>query len=178
MAFGDAVRDWHDFFLALAEVSASLTGLLFVAVTLRPRSVADRGVFEARAFSALVGLLSVTVASLLMLMPRPYTRWAVLAAGLMAVAQILYSLPRRRQATATSVGRNRRVAYDIVLGLIVGAGALALLNWQPGVAFLLVATADLALITRAASAAWLLISPAAAEAHLLAEGEAPESRPD
>lgn len=171
--FADAVRDWHDFFLALAEVSASLTGLLFVAITLRPRAVSEPGVFESRAFSALVGLLSVTLTSLLMLFPRPYTRWAVVAVGLMALVQIVYSIPRRRQATATRVGRNRRVAYDVVLTLIVVAGVLASGQWAAGVAFFLVAVAQISLIALAGSAAWLLVSPAREEAHLVADDERP-----
>lgn len=173
MTFAQAVRDWHDFFVALAECSASLSGLLFVAVTLRPAAVTDRGMMESRAFTSLVGLLSVTFTSLLVLMPQPFTRWAVVVAGLAALGQLLHSLPRRRLLGQTRISRVRRAIYDVTLSLVIVAGGMAAAEFEPRVAFVAIASAQLMLVGLAAGGAWLLVSPSESELHLMPEEERP-----
>src|SRR5215472_2396838 len=59
---------WHDFFATIAEVGATLAGLLFVALTISLRHLLHAGGYLSRAFTALflqfetlvIGLLGIT----------------------------------------------------------------------------------------------------------------------
>ena len=41
--FAAALAEWHDFYAAVAGIAATLVGLLFVALGLNPRIMADDG---------------------------------------------------------------------------------------------------------------------------------------
>ncbi len=62
------MTDWTGFYLASGLAAAVLTGLLFIAVALRPREMTDApGLLRARA--AFIALAMVTYVSLLELIP-------------------------------------------------------------------------------------------------------------
>lgn len=48
-----AIAAWHDFFAAIAEVGATLSGLLFVGLTISLRHMLHAGGYLSRAFAAL-----------------------------------------------------------------------------------------------------------------------------
>jgi len=51
---------WHDFYLGLGTAAASLTGLLFVALSLHPAMIVSNVVVRERGFVLLVTLLWIT----------------------------------------------------------------------------------------------------------------------
>ena len=76
---------WHDFFAAVAGIAATLLGLLFVAVALRPALIADAGPPGLRTWVAQVfhNFVVVLVVGLVLLVPDEGR--AALAATLLAV---------------------------------------------------------------------------------------------
>ena len=170
MSYPDAAHLWQNFFGYLAGAAATLTGLLFVAISLRPQEIASSDFLKVRAANGLIALMGVVVTSLMMLIPIGYARWVVVAAALIAVVEIAHSVPGRRTVKSSPLGLPRRLAYDAVLATIVAAGALSLLNVHAEIAFGTVGVAQLALMGLAASGAWLLITPHEDEEHLFTEG--------
>ena len=170
MSYPDAAHLWQNFFGYLAGAAATLTGLLFVAISLRPQEIATSDFLKVRAANGLIALMGVVITSLLMLIPVTYARWLVVAAALVALAELAHSLPGRRTLKSSPLGLRQRIAYDAVLGVLVVAGALGSLNLHPELAFAAIALGQLALVVLAASAAWLLITPHQDEEHLFDEG--------
>jgi hypothetical protein len=169
MTYMETFHDWHDLYFALAGVAATLAGLLFVAVSLRPKEVSNSVYLRVRAVSGLIALVGVVMTALLLLFPARYARLEVVGAGVIGVAQLLYSIPSRGHSRATRVSLWRRVAYDVFQGALVVAAGLAIADRLAELAFALVALSQLALIGLAASGAWLLINPAEEEGKLLEE---------
>ena len=67
--FAAALADWHEFFTAVAGIAATLVGLLFVALGLNPRIMADDGptglrVWSGETFHSFVVLLILGLAAL------------------------------------------------------------------------------------------------------------------
>ena len=62
---------WHDFFLATSGGSAALAGLLFVAISLHVRYIADDREYRGIARGSLIGLVNVLVVSLVPLVAQP-----------------------------------------------------------------------------------------------------------
>jgi hypothetical protein len=60
---------WGDFALAAAGAAASLTGLIFVAVSINLRQILDGGRFPGRAAQTLAVLMCLVVVTLFVLMP-------------------------------------------------------------------------------------------------------------
>jgi hypothetical protein len=70
-SFGTALAAWSDFYTAVAGISATLVGLLFVALALRPRIMADAGPAGLRVWSGQTfhSFLVVLVLGLIALIP-------------------------------------------------------------------------------------------------------------
>lgn len=66
-----ALAEWHDFFAAVAGVAATLVGLLFVALALNPRIMADASPAGLRIWAAQTfhDFLTVLVVALIVLIP-------------------------------------------------------------------------------------------------------------
>jgi hypothetical protein len=64
---------WHDFFLACAGAAASLTGLLFVSLSLHVRFIASSETHRNTARGSLIGLVMVLAVSLVVLVRQPQT---------------------------------------------------------------------------------------------------------
>ena len=56
---------WSDFFVAAGGAAAALTGLLFIAVSLRPREIRNSTLMVGRARSAFHSLAAITLVALL-----------------------------------------------------------------------------------------------------------------
>lgn len=66
----DLLADWRPFFLMVAGASASLTGLLFVAMSLHVRHIASQPLYRYRARLSLGSLMAILVIAGLTLIPR------------------------------------------------------------------------------------------------------------
>ncbi len=71
--FSQAVAEWQTFYFALSTAAATLTGLLFVAVSLHLEQLAgpEHPELRAVAYKTLVGFVNLLFVSLYFLMPRP-----------------------------------------------------------------------------------------------------------
>jgi hypothetical protein len=72
LTFSQAVAEWQTFYFALGTAAATLTGLLFVAVSLHLEQVVgtDHPEIRAVAYKTLVGFVNLLFISLYFLMPR------------------------------------------------------------------------------------------------------------
>ena len=128
----DAYRPegWHDFFLATAGAAAALTGLLFVAISLHMRYVAVDPYFRNLARGSLLGLVSVLVASLIVLVNQPAT-WAGIELALFAVLSIVgegwYDVVSYRRLTGGQAGATLiRSCVGLLLALTAFVGGLTI----------------------------------------------------
>jgi len=70
MINSDVLTDWRPVFLMIAGASASLTGLLFVALSLHAREIAGHPLYRYRARLSLASLMAILVIASLVLIPR------------------------------------------------------------------------------------------------------------
>ena len=120
---------WHDFFLATAGAAASLTGLLFVALSLHIRYIATERVYREMARGSLIGLVMAVVLSLIVLVHQPTTWLAVefVVAGFLYLAVVggdqLLSLRRVRwRIPRVSLFRSVAAYLLAFVGVLTGLG--------------------------------------------------------
>jgi hypothetical protein len=162
--FAAALAEWHDFYAAVAGIAATLVGLLFVALGLNPRIMADDGPAGMRLWSALTfhSFLIVLVVALIALIPgdsRETIAITLLIVGLQGIIRVVTDLRRSRADTDPRwTGRSAlirslspAIAYAICLWLAVDfwQGDSDALNWLVIVVFLL--------LINAASSCWDLL---------------------
>jgi hypothetical protein len=99
--FATALAEWHDFYAVVAGISATLIGLLFVALGLNPRIMADDGPAGMRLWSALTfhSFLIVLVIALVALIPdnsREAIAITLLIIGVQGVFRVITDLRRSR----------------------------------------------------------------------------------
>ncbi|HEX9099098.1 MAG TPA: hypothetical protein VF956_06390 [Candidatus Dormibacteraeota bacterium] len=68
--------NWHDFYLGLGAAAATLTGLVLVALSLHPTRLLQQPLFRTRALGVLAGMLTVSVASFVLLIPERLLIWS------------------------------------------------------------------------------------------------------
>ncbi len=68
--------NWHDFYLGLGGAAATLTGLVLVALSLHPTRLLQQPLFRTRALGVLAGMLTVSVASFVLLIPERLLIWS------------------------------------------------------------------------------------------------------
>lgn len=164
-AFATSVLAWHDFFVAVAEATAALLGLLFVAVSIRIAASpnAQRAEERARAATVFGNLVAAMVLSLIVLIPRQDARSVALQIGLVAGLslvrvirrswELLAARPRWRQSL-TSTRRMAWTAFAVAMLLYAAIGL-----WTSGDAaylYALLAAAFIFLIG-AADVSWELL---------------------
>jgi hypothetical protein len=119
--------DWHEFFAALGQASAVLTGLLFAALSLHPNDLLRGQLFRQRALGALTGLVWTTFAALVLLMPQ---RWIGVVVAFEAVAPLLLLVGNGRALASgwreRAFHRVRGVLGNTLLGLAAVGGFLLL----------------------------------------------------
>jgi hypothetical protein len=118
------IEQWTEFWVAVAGAAAALTGLLFIAVSLRPRDIRDSTLMIGRARSAFYAFVTITIVSLLALMGST-TRWIGLAQA--AVAFVTFGLSSQFTLPALRARRlnvPRALVYHAGL-VIVAIGGLA-----------------------------------------------------
>jgi|SRR5579871_81649 len=140
-----SIAAWHDFFAAIAEVGATLSGLLLVGLTISLRHMLHAGGYLTRAFSALFLQFETVLIGLFGLVPGQPT-WQLgaefLIAGLAILAGIVVfarNFPEDSFSHVLGSRWPRRVRATFVLGgtlLPALAGVLLIAN-QPYGLFLL-----------------------------------------
>jgi hypothetical protein len=114
---------WADFYVATATAAATLTGLLFVAVALRPREIRTSALMGGRARSAFYAFITVLLGTLLALFGTS-SRWVGLAQlGLVAGVFALSAPYTVRAWRARTINYLRAVVYQAGLAVVAAAGA-------------------------------------------------------
>lgn len=156
---------WGDFYVAAAGAAAALTGLLFVAVALRPAEIRNSSLMAGRARSAFYAFGVVLLVTLLELAPEP-DHWVGLAQLAVPVGAV--ALSARFTSTAIRAGKlnyGRALVYHAGLAAAAVAGLLRVLALGDAAAITLAAGVVL-LLCIALSNAWQLVishSPATVE---------------
>jgi hypothetical protein len=126
--FSQAVAEWQTFYFALGTAAATLTGLLFVAVSLHLEQMVgqEHPELRAMAYKTLVGFVNLLFVSLYFLMPR---LTPPMLAGALVLTTVIAAtiLGRRTPLEARQIARTwgwRRFVWRFVLPEIAQAGIL------------------------------------------------------
>lgn len=159
-----ALAEWHDFFAAVAGVAATLLGLLFVALALNPKVMADASPAGLRAWAGETfhDFLTVLSIALIVLIPDTDARalgLPLLVLGLWGVGHVVFAV-RQARSDAAPEWHGRRVlgrfASPLVgYGIAVWAGVQVLLGDADAVGWL-VATVFFLMVS-ASSNCWDLL---------------------
>ena len=155
MSFGEG--DWGNFFLAAASAAAALTGLLFVAVSLRPRAIRESPFMAGRARAAFYALVTVLLVGLIALAPRHAVLTGV---GVVVVAAAVEaaSVPFSRAAMRDGrMNYGRAFVYHGGLVVVAVAGVLQAtrVSWRDTTTLLAIGV--LMLLAIGVSNAWQLV---------------------
>ncbi len=135
---------WLGFGEALAAVAGALTGLLFVALSVKGEVLAASRRLRSRAAETLVLFMISVLSAVLLMAPQPS---AALGAELLALAMVsgiaLFVLDRRAgHATGPSVARYmERFSPNTITAVLVGVAGLTLLLKAGGGLYWLIPTA-------------------------------------
>jgi hypothetical protein len=115
---------WADFYVTIGSAAAALTGLLFVAVALRPREIRNSPMMVGRARSAFYAFITVLFSALLALFATS-SRLIGLAQFGIAIGVLALSGPYTARAwRARSINYRRAVGYHAGLIVVAVAGAV------------------------------------------------------
>jgi len=150
--------EWGTFAVGLTTASGALTGLVFVAVSIRVREVLDHPFHRRRAESTFVILLAILTASLLLLIPSQ-GRVAVGIEMLVIGAALVYRASHTWPVVRASLRREAVVSYYVgtFAHVLLCFGAISLLARVGGGLYVVAATLVLELV-RALSDIWVLFS--------------------
>ena len=121
------IKEWHDFFVATVSAAATLTGLIFVGVSINIQRILSFVHLPNRAFLSLILLLNVLIVSLLMLIPRQ----SYLAVGteVLLIAICVYFVVIRMDI---GIYRHTHINYKKQYALIMVYNQVALLPYIAG----------------------------------------------
>jgi hypothetical protein len=120
---GMVTESWSSFFVAMGGAAAALTGLLFIAVSLRPGEIRRSSLMLGRARSAFYSFAGITLVALLALAGTA-SRWIGVAQFAVAAGVIVVSLPFTAAARRAGLLNYRRAAVYHAGLLLVAAGGL------------------------------------------------------
>jgi hypothetical protein len=149
--------DWANFFVAAGGAAAALTGLLFIAVSLRPAEIRASELMVGRARSAFYAFATITFVSLLAL-SATRSRWVGLAQ--LAVPIGVFALSSRFTLAAIRAHRlnySRAFAYHLGLLVVAIAGATRALGGDVRDYSVVLASGVLVLLGIALSNSWQLV---------------------
>ena len=151
-----ALAEWHDFFAAVAGVAATLVGLLFVALALNPRIMADASPAGLRIWAAQTfhDFLTVLVVALIVLIPDAEAVGLgvpLLLLGFWGVARVIWAA-RRVHSDPVPEWHGRRVlgrfasplvgyAIAVWVGVQVLGGDADAIGWLVATVFFLMVSA-------------------------------------
>ncbi len=154
------LEQWNNFFILVGTGSATLAGLVFVALTINLRGVAKDATHRYRAINMLTGFASVFLLSALALMghQRAFAlglEWLIVAALAAAINTYGYFQAFRLRSSLYALSKVRMVGGTVgYLGQVVGA-ILLLLGVGSGI--YIAAIALIANFIYLISGSWLLI---------------------
>src|SRR5262249_316524 len=149
--------DWANFYLTTGGAAAALTGLLFVAVALRPREIRQSPMMIGRARSAFYAFITVRFNSLLPLVGTTPGLIGLGELGL-AIGVLALSAPYTVRAWRTrNINVRRAVVYHAGLVIIGVAGALRAVQGVTRHYDVVLATGILLLLGVALSNSWQLV---------------------
>jgi hypothetical protein len=164
MDFAQLLDGWHDFYLLVGTASATLVGLLFLALTLnveilRRDEFGTTRLHARRAFSCFINLL--VVSGVLLIPDQSHTGAGVplaMIGGISLLSTVRRLVPIHGAAQSEGIGEMFRhsgliligILALMVLGICIWAGWDEALNWMPGVV--------LTLLGAASQGAWELLT--------------------
>jgi hypothetical protein len=148
---------WSDFFVTIGGAAAALTGLLFVAVALRPREIRASPLMVGRARSAFYAFATVVLASLLALMGTN-SRLVGVGELLVALGALAASYPFTLNAIRNrSLNYRRALVYHGGLAVVAAGGLVRAVGGGHQATESLLAVGSLLLVGVALSNAWQLV---------------------
>jgi modulator of FtsH protease len=151
------VDEWSDFFVAAGGAAAALTGLLFIAVSLRPREIRHSRLMIGRARSAFYAFASITLVALLALAGTD-SRLVGVGQAAVAIAVLAMSAPFTAAAIrAHRLNYVRAALYHGGLLVVAAGGAVRALDGDPRDYSAVLATGVLVLLGIALSNSWQLV---------------------
>jgi modulator of FtsH protease len=150
--------EWGNFAIGLTTASGALTGLVFVAVSIRVREVLDDPFHRRRTESTFVILLATLTASLLLLIPSQ-GRVAVALEMLLIGVVLVYRAVNTWAVVRASLRREAVLSYAIgtFAHVLLCLGAISLLAEAAGGLYIVAGALVIELI-RALSDIWVLFS--------------------
>jgi modulator of FtsH protease len=148
---------WSDFFVTSGGAAAALTGLLFVAVALRPREIRESALMVGRARSAFYSFVTVLLIALLALAGTA-SRLIGLAQVAVVAGVLALSMPFTiAAARAGTLNYRRAIAYHIGLALVAIAGLMRAFQGVRQSNEVVLASGVLVLLGIALSNSWQLV---------------------
>jgi O-antigen ligase len=148
---------WSNFYVAAGGAAAALTGLLFIAVSLRPREIRDSPLMVGRARSAFHAFAAITFVALLALAGTA-SRWVGLAEIGVAVGIIAVSAPfTGRARRAGQLNLRRAIVYHAGLVIVATGGLLRAIGGSWKDYSPVTASGTLLLLAIAISNSWQLV---------------------
>jgi hypothetical protein len=121
---------WRDFGAAVAGLAGALTGLLFVAVSIKSAELARSRSLSSRAAQTLVLFMTAAIGAIVLVAPQPGTALGAELLGLAAVAgAVLFALDKRAGHDLDSrLARYLEVASpNLITAVLVGLAGLTFL---------------------------------------------------
>jgi modulator of FtsH protease len=151
------ISGWADFYIAIAGAAAALTGLLFVAVALRPREIRNSTLMIGRARSAFYAFITVLFVALLALTDTDSRLIGLAEIGVAVGVFALSSTFTLRAMRARTLNLRRAAVYHAGLVMVVIAGVVRAIQGKGRDSDLLLAVAVLLLLAIALSNSWQLV---------------------
>lgn len=151
------VEEWQPFFVALAGASASLAGLVFVAMSLHPQAILAERLTRVRAYAAAAGFLIGVTWALIMLLPA---RTAPLGSVLLIVVGgggSIFVVYLQIQVRKVGLNIARVVLGDLLMPVPIIAGCAGILLPRSEIPFVLLAVAASMGLFLLFSQSWTLV---------------------
>jgi modulator of FtsH protease len=167
--------EWGTFAVGLTTASGALTGLVFVAVSIRVKDVLDDPFHRRRTESTFVILLAILTASLLLLIPAQ-GRVAVGVELLVIGATLAFRAIHTWPVVKASLRQEAVISYAVgtFAHVLLCLGAISLLA-RTGGGLYIVAGALILELVRALSDIWVLFSGITTDAQPVASGNPRET---
>jgi len=150
---------WHDFGVTIGGLAGALTGLLFVAVSIKSETLSGSRSLRSRAAQTLVLFMTSALAAVFLVAPQPGDALGGELVGLAAVSgAVLYVLDRRGGHDQTNrVARYiERASPNTVTALLFGVAGVAFLLTAGGGLYWLIPAAVTSLVGGVVNA-WLFL---------------------
>jgi hypothetical protein len=121
---------WHDFGVAVAGLAGALTGLLFVAVSIKSDVLAGSRSLASRAAQTLVLFMTPAIGALVLTAPQPGTALGGELLGVAAISGVALRILDRRAGHDPTSGVARyieRASPNMVTAVLVGVAGLTFL---------------------------------------------------